>query len=188
MKNMKSVIHDETLKSYMTSGFFRVAAHERGFTADISDKIKCICIKNPENEEYYYINAVLDSNGCYDIPFVNKDAFGVLHDIIARAFVLMAGTEQERDAYKWYEDNKDSFITLTSALKCGSTKSYESTGFSFILTSSDDKSHHALSSAIDFINRQMAETHNKMEAVPEAVMEKKESGRDVFIVVHPPQR
>jgi len=188
MKEMKSVIHDETLKQYFTNGFFRVAAHEKGFTADISDKIKCICIKNPDSEEYYYINAIYDSNGCYDIPFVHKEAAGVLHDIIVRSFIFMAGTEQERDAFKWYEDNKNSFITLTSALKCGSTTNYESTGFSFVLTASDDKSQKALSSAIDFINRQMAETHNKMEAVPEAVMTKRETGRDVFIVVHPPQR
>ena len=188
MKEMKSVIHDETLKQYFTNGFFRVAAHEKGFTADISDKIKCICIKNPDSEEYYYINAIFDSNGCYDIPFVHKEAAGVLHDIVVRSFVLMAGTEQERDAYKWYEDNKGSFITLTSALKCGSSKNYESTGFSFVLTASDDKSKKALSSAIDFINRQMAETHNEMEAVPEAVMTKKETGQDVFVVVHPPQR
>lgn len=188
MKQMRSVIHSEMFKNYMTSGFFRVAAHEKGFTADLSEKIKCIYIKNPEKEEYIPINAIFDSNGCYDIPFLHKDAINVLHDVIVRAFCFMAGTEQERDAFKWYEDNKDSFITLTSALKCGSTKSYESTGFSFVLTASDGKSQKALSAAIDFINRQMAETNGVMEAVPNAIMDKKEDGRDIFVVVHPPQR
>ena len=185
---MKPVIGDKRLKDYFDLGFFRVAAFERGFTSDISDKVHCMYIKNPNSGEYLPVNAIVDeSNGTSDIPYLNGDALGVLCDIVKRAFNYMAGTEQTRDAAKWYKDNGESFITLTSALKCGSTKNYESTGFSFVLTASDSKSLAAAEEGAKQVNELMAKGHAQTEQIPETVLDTKTTGQDVFIVVHPPK-
>lgn len=185
---MKPVIGDKRLKDSMNLGFFRVAAFERGFTSAISDKVHCMYLKDPKSKKYLPVNAIVDSsNGTVDIPYLAGDALGVLCDIVKRAFNYMAGTEQERDAAQWYKDNADSFITLTSALKCGSSKNYESTGYSFVLDASDDKSLKALTEAAKHINEMMNAAHQKSSQVPEKVLEMKESGKQVYIVVCPPK-
>ena len=185
---MLPVIGNKKLMDAMNLGFFRVAAFERGFTSAISDKVHCMYIKDPEKKKYLPVNAIVDeSNGTVDIPYLSADALGVLCEIVKRAFAYMAGTEQERDAVQWYKDNADSFITLTSALKCGSTKNYESTGFSFVLDASDDKSLKAVTEAANHVNEMMKEAHQKTEQVPEKVLEMKVTGKQVYIVVCPPK-
>lgn len=184
---MKPVIGDKRIKEYMDLGFFRVAAFERGFTSDISDKVHCMYLKDPVSGEYKPVNSIVDGNGTTDIPYLSGDALGVMCDVVRRAFNYMAGTEQARDAAKWYRDNGGSFITLTSALKCGSTKNYESTGFSFVLTASDNKSLQALKSAGDQLNSVMKQAHAKSDQIPESIIDVKTTGQDVFIVVHPPE-
>lgn len=185
---MRAVLADPRLKEYMDLGFFRVVAFERGFTSGISDKVKCLYIKDPAKQTYTPVNALIDKrNGTVDIPYLHGDALGVLDDIIKLAFAYMSGTEQTRDAAKWYKDNASSFITLTSALKCGSNKAYEATGFSFVLKASDRKSLQACSKAADQMNTVMEKTHEKMQQVPESVLEKKVNGSDIYIVVRPPK-
>ena len=186
-QKMRPVIGDKRLKDSMDLGFFRVAAFERGFTSEISDKVRCMYIKDQKTHEYIPVNAIVDGNGTIDIPYLHGEALGVLCDVIKRAFNYMAGTEQSRDAAKWYKDNAESFITLTSALKCGSPKNYEATGFSFVLTASDGKSLLALTSATDQLNSVMAQGHAQAEQIPDAIMDVKTTGQDVFIVVHPPE-
>lgn len=188
IKMMKYIPGDSRLKDFINLGFFRIAAYEKGFTPELSDKIRCMCIKDPKKESYMYVNALVDeSNGTVDIPFLNEDAEGVLCEVVKRSLSYMAGTEQMRDPKEWYERNKDSFITVTSALKAGSTKNLENTGFSFVITASDDKSLKALTEAVDSVNKEMKMAHAKKNSVPDKVMAKNVKGQEVFIVVYPPE-
>lgn len=187
-KNMQQVFTDPKLKSYIDSGFFRVAAVDKGFTEDLNDKIQCIYLRKPgTNNEYIPVNAITNGNGCYDIPYMHKNASGILDSVIQQSFNYMAGTEQERDPYKWYQDNNGSFITMTSALKCGSTKGYESTGFSCVLTCSDEKSKTALNAAIKSINDQQSTLHDRISDAPEYLIDTKEDGSDVYLLIRPPE-
>lgn len=188
MRRMVYVFADKALKSYIDCGFFRVAATDKGFTSDLSDKIRCIYIRDPQkNNEYLPVNAIIGEDGSIDIPFLNSNAESVLDSLIMRSFNFMAGTEQQRDIYKWYQDNNGSFVTMTSALKCGSTTNYEATGFSFVLTCSDDKSRAAVSKAADFINNQQKELQKQMTKAPDSILETHEDGNDIFVLVRPPE-
>lgn len=188
LAKMQAIFTDRNLKSFIDCGFFRVAAVDKGFTSDLSDKVQCIYLRDPaKNNDYVPVNAILDGNGCYDIPYLSKNASGVIDEIVKQSFNLMAGTEQQRDPYKWYQDNSGSFLTVTSALKCGSTKGYENTGYSCVITCSDEKSKTALNSAVDSINSQQAEMHQNMSDAPSYLVDKKVDGNDVYLLVRPPE-
>lgn len=183
---LRVVPGDPRIKEYMDLGFFRVAAFERGFTSAISDKVACLYLKDPKSGKYYPVNGIYDSNGALDIPYLNGEALGVMCEIVKKSFNYMSGTEQTRDASKWYEDNAGSFITLTSATKCGSTqKNYECTGWSFVITASDSKSLTALQEGAKQVNATMAEKHKLSEQIPESILDMKTDGNEVYIVVHP---
>ena len=187
MKDMVTPLRDTKLSPYMTLGYFRVTGNERGFTSDVSDKIKCIYIKTPSMKEAMPVNAIVDSNGIYDIPFLHNTAEGVLVDVVKKSFDNLTGTEQMRDQEKWYQDNQGSILVLASALKPGSEKSYESTGFSIVLMCSNDKVKTATVNAINQINDSMKKTHESMSNVPESVMKYKENGNEIFVLIAPPE-
>ena len=192
-QSMYPVIRDSRLKRYLDLGYFRVAAHEKGFTESLSSKIKCVYLPDPDSAERIPVNAIIRDDNTLDIPYLNKDALSVLCETIRQSYAMMTGTENERDEDKWYEDNKGKFVTITSGLICGALKredgkgSYEATGFSFVLTTSDNAVTTAINSAIEHINKQMTDTHKKVERVPEAVMSANVKGNEIFIVVHPPR-
>lgn len=191
---MTPVVREERLKRYLDLGYFRVAATEKGFSETLSSQIKPIHLPDVKDGGDIPVNAIVRKDGNLDIPFLNRDAIGVLCEIVRQSYTMMAGTENERDADKWYEDNKGKFVTLTSGLICGavtkdnSKGTYEATGFSFVLTTSDKAALTAVNSAISRINKQMKESHQSMERIPEAVMSTTtKNGNEVYIVVHPPK-
>ena len=187
MKDMVTPLKDERFSPYLTLGYFRVTGNERGFTSDVSDKIKCVYIKTPSMKEAMPVNAIVDSNGIYDIPFLHNTAEGVLAEVVKKSFDNLTGTEQTRDQEKWYQDNQDSTLVLASALKPGSKKAYESTGFSIVLMCSNDKVKTATVNAINQINDNMKKTHESMPNVPESVMKFKENGNEIFVLIAPPE-
>lgn len=187
MDKMVIVFNDDFLKKYISLGFFRIAGHEKGFTKDLSDKIECLYLKNPGSAgSSIPINALKYDNGSYDIPYLNKEAIGVLKDIISNALTFLAGAEQSRDPMKWYEDNGSSFVTLTSALKCGSKDGYECTGLSFVLTCSDDKTRVAVQQALDYLQDNQTKTKQTNSSVQEKSFEYQQEGSNMKVLVYPP--
>lgn len=186
MSKMVAVIKDKVLQPYLDLGFFRIVGHEKGFTSDVSDKIVCFNINNPDGSGSIPVNALKYDNGSYDIPFLNKNAIGVLDDIAINSLKFLSGAEQTRDPMKWYTDNCNSFITLTSALKCGSKDGYESTGFSFILTASDDKSRVATQQAVEYLINNQKTSSEKNSTIKEKSFESSNDGNNIKILVYPP--
>lgn len=187
MQDMRFVLGDLPLKPYMQLGFFRVANTQQYFNSQTSDKIHCIYLKNyPKGNQNVAVNALV-SNNVYDIPLLNKDAMPILEDLIENTFNAMKGTEQTRDTAKWYKDNAASFIVLKSALKAGSDKNLEATGFSFIVGASDDKSYTALEKAIKAMNDRYKLLHLQNPRIQEKIFEykKDDSTKDISFVVLP---
>lgn len=186
-KKMVPAFDSENLKRYANLGYYRVIAREKGFTSDIADKVKCIYLKD-KNDNLVPVNAVVDaSNNTIDIPYLHKDALGVLSTIIDKSFSYMAGTEQQRDLDQWYADNATSFVTLTSALVCGSDHNFENTGFSFVLTCSDSKSLKAVTEACDQINKIQSAAYENCNKIQNEVLTHKEDGNEVYVLVYPPK-
>ena len=189
LQKMRPIINSERLKKYMDIGFFRVAAYEKGFTSDLADDVKCIYIKiDSGSDDAVPVNAIYNSDAeSYDIPYLHRDAIGILESIIDKSASYMQGMEQTRDPVKWYEDNGDNFVTETSALVCGSEKNYENTGFSFVLTASGDKAQEALKAALDSINKQMEQGNAKTKKIQSSILTYKQDGSEFYVLVHPPK-
>lgn len=186
-KKMVPAFDSDTLKQYSDLGYYRVIAREKGFTSDVADKIECIYLRD-KNDNLIPVNAVVDkSNNTIDIPYLHKDALGVLSTIIDKSFHYMAGTEQQRDLDQWYADNAASFVTLTSALVCGSDHNFENTGFSFVLTCSDSKSLKAVTEACDQINKIQSAAYENCNKIQNEILTHKEDGNEVYVLVYPPK-
>ena len=132
LQNNKYIGDNERLKPYIKEGFLKIIHENPGLNT--GSYVDSQIIKLDGEEKYIKVIYQKQKNGsiAYDMPLLNPDAINILYEIIRRTKNAMPSANSS-DSHETYEENKNSFVLLESALRAGDTESYASTGFTFIL-------------------------------------------------------
>ena len=198
MNNMVLISNDNQLKWVMKVGFFRIPTMEKNFNPGLNSQIQRLNLKIPgEDNKTVTVNAIVDEKKTIDVPYLHTSAHGLLREIIRSSFHNLEGSGQQRDAAKWYEDNKDSFIVLASALKINSEDGYENTGCQFILKASNEKTYKAIQDSLKEIQNKLNTSAKENKAIktdlmitnPEIYKDWNFAANEgnVYIIAYPPE-
>ncbi len=175
---MRCVMNHKPLRPFIDLKFFRIIGN--GTNTDNIDKtrLKNMYLLDPPSTVYNSVNVIFgDKDGdsaIINVPYLHTDALAVLTDIVDKTLQKLSGTEQTRDAFKWYQDNAESMLVLKSALQVNST-SLSCTGFGFILEASNSKTAQAMNAAIESIQESYAENAKKGKGMIEEIFYKKDN-------------
>ena len=182
----KMISEDRRLKPYMDEGFFKIV-HEypnlnRGKNVD-SEEMAIYGEKKHIKPIKYKLK---DGNITYDLPLLNPEAINILYEIIRRAKNDMPATNSS-DPYESYENTKNSFISLESALRVGDTESYAAAGYTFVLHGVENAAA-PLDAAVKELTKEIKEDYDNGKGYNESLFDYKDLGEDkIAIVVRMPK-
>lgn len=150
MEYLQVISDDPRIIPYMGDtgqNFFRIAHEEPALNPDPGQVEAITLKKDGTNYHLKLIHGTTPNGEPYlDAPLLNKDTMNILYEIIRRAKNKMPPMNCS-DRYEHYEETKNSFVCLESALRIGDKESEGATGFTFILEGYD-KAKKPLADAI----------------------------------------
>lgn len=174
LQNNKHISDDERLKPYIKEGFFKII-HETP-ALNTGSYVDSHIIKL--NGEDKYIKVIFqrqeDGSIAYDMPLLHVDAMNILYEIIRRAKNAMPSANSS-DPQETYEENKNSFVLLESALRVGDKNSQASTGFTFILRGVE-KAAQPLAAAISELYEEIKDASAKNPMLNASLFDSKDLG------------
>jgi hypothetical protein len=191
-RKLHYVVTSPYLKPFIDLGFLRIFGYGKGIDKAGNLRIANMQLISSNTSVYNHVNVLFgDKDGdtkIINIPYLHSDAIGILASIVDKTLQKAAGTEQTRDAYKWYKDNSESMLFLRSALQVNST-SLSCTGFGFSLEASNTKIAQAMNEAVKAVEDSFKEMAEKGKGIMADIFcfEDNSSNRNVAnILVRPP--
>lgn len=169
------ISNDARISQYIKEGFFKIA-HEDPNASNSSyprSEVTVLKVNGMDREVKYLVDDYVydsstDSNiVVYDFPMLNPDAMHILYEIIKRAKNYMPGAKSS-DPYEFYDEVKNSYIVLTSALRVGDSTSLGCCGFSFVLKGTD-KAQEALTQAVQELHNEITKDNESTGVTPQAI-------------------
>ena len=193
LKNNKLISQDSRLKPYLDEQFFLIVHDDPGLeTGDYSSgdyaQEETLVIDGKKYRTKFIHCSDDNGNPVIDIPLLNQDAINILYEIVRRAKGYMPSANTTDPNENW-EITKNSYLVLKSALRIGDQTSAGSTGFTFIIAATDDRSQRALKAALTSLNAEIKSDEAKALGLQQTVFSYQErANREVAVFVNPPKQ
>ena len=193
LKNNKLISQDSRLKPYLNEQFFLIVHDDPGLeTGDYSSgnyaQEETLLIDGKKYRTKFIHCSDDNGNPVIDIPLLNQDAINILYEIVRRAKGYMPSANTTDPNENW-EITKNSYLVLKSALRVGDQTSAGSTGFTFIIAATDDRSQRALKAALTSLNAEIKSDEAKALGLQQTVFSYQErANREVAVFVNPPKQ
>lgn len=193
LKNNKLISQDSRIKPYITEQFFLIAHEDPGLetgdysTGDYAQEETLVIDGKKYRTKFIHCS---DDNGnpVIDIPLLNQDAINILYEIIRRSKGYMPSANTTDPNENW-EITKNSYLVLKSALRIGDQTSAGSTGFTFIISATDDRSQRALKASLESLMAEIKSEEAKALGLQQNIFSYQErENREVAVFVNPPKQ
>ena len=148
------ISQDARIKPYIDEQFFLIAHEDPGMPVGKNADDTNIVIGGKTFRTKVVKEVDSEGNEIYDIPMLSDEAMTMLFEIIKRARNHMPSANAT-DPYENFETMKNSYIVLKSALRVGDKKTLGSTGYTFILSATNDTSKRALKAALESLDAEI---------------------------------
>lgn len=185
-KYVKLISDEKKLKPYMNEGFLKIIHQYPNL--DLGKNVESKTIKL--NGEQKYIKTIEykigDGSLVCDIPLLNPEAINILYEIVRRTKNNMPAANSS-DPYESYEETKNSFISLESALRAGDTESYAAAGYTFVIRGVES-AVVPLRAAISELTQEIRDDAKNGKSYNESLFDVKDLGENkIAIVVRMPK-
>lgn len=181
------ISQDARIVPYIDEKFFLIAHETPGLPVDG---------KNVTDETFdiggnkYRIKAIHtvdgDNNAIIDIPLLNNQALNILYEILRRARNYMPSVNST-DPNEYWEQTKNDYIVLKSALRIGDRTSMGATGFTFVLEGTASNSQRALKSALQNLDAELKRYSGQPGIETDIFQYQQQSNGEISVVVSMPQ-
>lgn len=177
---------DLRLKPYMDEDFFKIIHQYPNLDLGKNVESKEVNLNGAKKYVKIIVSTQEDGALVYDMPMLNPEAINILYEIIRRAKNNMPAANSS-DPYESFDETKNSFITLESALRIGDTESYAAAGFTFILRGVEN-AVNPLRAAISELNQDILNDCDLGYTYNDSLFDVQDLGEDkIAIVVRMPK-
>ena len=158
MNYVRLISEENRIKPYIDERFFKIIHETPALNVGNFVDSQIINIKG----EQKYVKVIQQKQEpstanpdglVFDMPLLNPDAMNILYEILRRTKNNMPAANAS-DPQEGYEETKNSFVLLESALRVGDTKSQAAAGFSFVLRGVE-KAAQPLAAAIKALHEEI---------------------------------
>lgn len=177
----KCISDDARLAPYIKEGFLKII-HETP-TLNTGGFVDSHVLKLNGEEKYIKViqQTQKDNSVAFDLPMLNPDAINVLYEIVRRTKNSMPNANSS-DIQETYEQNKNSFVLLESALRVGEKNSQAAAGFTFILRGVEGAAK-PLATAISDLHQECIRESADNPMVNNTLFDSKDMGDNKTVVV-----